>query len=608
MKTFEGENMKKKFGLMLALMAALICALAISVSAATIYKTDDGTTLFSYVDENNDFIFDSYEGSFPKADDFGNELTWYITSTSTVNGDTVHTVAALKTLGEAGKINENGAYSFIAPVTNKNTVSVNFPDNAGIKTIPAFGGYGTRAQNNVLFAYCPNTVTVFDDGAFQETPVIVAELDDETPITYFPHKMFHEARNVIVVNIPASVEIIKSIDHRMGTPFCYTYSLKTVTFAPNSKLTRIDQFAFYDSNIEEIQFPDSLVAVNQNLFRSCDNLKVIRFGTGFKYFENVDNNGNATTNHHSLTHTANGIQEVYIPASFYQEKPGVNYRVSYAFDGCSNAKFFFVGTKEQLDISIANFINSEWTTGASENNYIVSAYNANKIVSWAEYSKNPENYSGRYIIVDYNKCDAFYESVHLDDTNPCVINCDRCGAYGVAKENPVHNIATTIKYVSFDKAGIKTIGCINEGCAHGTSEDAVALFVNLGYSSSEYGVGGIAVGFTVNKDAITEYETITKEVVGYGVFATLKDTIGKNDIFMQDGTIVPGVISVEMTGYEYSVFEIKLTGITDERKDIEFAIGAYVVTTKDENKEYSYLQGGTPNENEKYHFISYNNR
>ncbi len=598
----------RKIILTFAVMAMLVCIFAISVSAATVYKNADGEELFSYLDENNDYIFDSYVGSFPKTDEQGNELTWYITSTSTVNGDTVHTVDALKTLGEAGKINENGAYSFIAPVTNKNTVSVNFPDNAGIKTIPAFGGYGTRAQNNILFAYCPNTVTVFDDGAFQETPVIVAELDDETPITYFPHKMFHEARNVIVVNIPASVEIIKSIDHRMGAPFCYTYSLKTVTFPKNSVLTRIQAYAFYESKIEEIQFPDSLVAVNQNLFRGCRNLKVVRFGENFKYFENVDEKGNATTNHHSTTHTATGIVEVYLPATFYQSKPDVNYRVSYAFDGCTNAKFFFVGTREQLDLSIANFINSEWTTGATDHNYIVTAYNENKIVTWAEYKENPDNYQGRYIITDYNRCDAFYEGEHLDDTNPCVINCDRCKAYGVAKENPVHNIATTIKYVSFDKAGTKTIGCINEGCTHGTSEDAVALFVNLGYSSPEYGVGGIAVGFTVNKDAIAEYETITKEVVGYGVFATLKDTIGKNDIFMQDGTIVPGVISVEMTGYEYSVFEIKLTGITDERKDIEFAIGAYVVTIKDDNKEYSYLQGGTPNENEKYHFISYNNR
>lgn len=595
----------RKIILTVAVVAMLVCIFAISVSAATVYKNADGEELFSYVDENNDYIFDSYVGSFPKTDEQGNELTWYITKTTTENGNTVHTVACLKTLGEAGNIDDSGVFTYTSPVTNKNTVSVNFPDNKGIKKIPMFGSYGTRKQNNILFAYLPNTLTEFPESLFQETPVLIAEIDDETPTTYVPHKLFHEARNIKVINIPASVEIIYSQNEKMGAPFCYTYSLKTVTFAPNSKLTRIDQFAFYDSNIEEIQFPDSLVAVNQNLFRSCDNLKVIRFGTGFKYFENVDNNGNATTNHHSLTHTANGIQEVYIPASFYQEKPGVNYRVSYAFDGCSNAKFFFVGTREQLDLSIANFINSEWTTGATDHNYIVTAYNENKIVTWAEYKENPDNYQGRYIIVDYNKCDAFYESVHLDDTNPCVINCDRCKAYGVAKENPVHNIATTIKYVSFDKAGTKTIGCINEGCTHGTSENAPALFVSLGYSVSEDGNGEVAIGYIVNKEAVKEYKEITKQTVKYGVFIALKDVIGDGFVFKQDGTASNGVLNVPILNNMFSTFELKISGFVDENKDIEFAMGAYVITEGEEIK-YSYLQDGTPLENEKYYFVSYN--
>ena len=35
-------------------------------------------------------------------------------------------------------------------------------------------------------------------------------------------------------------------------------------------------------------------------------------------------------------------------------------------------------------------------------------------------------------------------------------------------------------------------------------------------------------------------------------------------------------------------------------------MGAYVITTDDESTEYSYLQGDTPNEGEKYFFVSYN--
>ena len=308
--------MKKRLLFLTVLVVALVALLAISASAAVVYKTADGTTLFSYVDANSDYDFDSYEGSFPKTDADGNHLTWYITATATEGSDTVHTVASLKTVGEAGSINASGAYTYTSPVTNKNTVSVNFPDNAGIKTIPAFGGYGTRSQNNVLFAYLPNTLTELPESLFQETPVIVGEIDDETPVTFIPHKLCHEARNIENVNIPASATVIKSQDDRNGATFCNTLSLKTVTFAPNSKLTRIHQYAFYGSGIEEIQFPDSLVAVNQNLFRNCKNLKVLRFGANFQYFENVNQNDVITTNHHSLTHTATALLEIYLPASF----------------------------------------------------------------------------------------------------------------------------------------------------------------------------------------------------------------------------------------------------------------------------------------------------
>lgn len=598
--------MKKKFFLTFVVISILIFVFAISVGASTIYKTEDGTTLFSYVDEDGNHIFDSYEGAFPKIDENGNELTWYITSTTKENGNTIHTVASLKTLGEAGKINENGAFSYISPVTNKNTVSVNFPDNAGITSIPSFGAYGTRSQNNILFAYCPNTVTEFGESVFQETPVIVAELDDETPITFIPHKMFHEARNVKVVNIPASVEVIKSISSNMGTSFCYTYSLKTVAFAPNSKLTTIQALAFCDSNLEEIQFPESYVEIDQNVFRGCKNLKVVRFSSNFQSFKNVDSNGNPTTAHHSFTHTANAIQEVYIPVSFYQTKPDVNYRVSYAFDGCSNAKFFYTGTKEQLDIAIANFINNEWTTGATDHNYLVTAYNEKKIVTWEDYSQNPDNYQGRYIIINYNNCDAFYEGNHIEDNNPCVINCDRCNLAGVAEENPIHALLTTIKHESFDDKGVKTICCTNEDCKYSVSEITPALFVCLGYSVPENGREEIVIGYMVNKEAIKTYQDIMGTTLKYGVFAGLQSKIGDNYIFNEDETIIDNVINVEISNDEYVAFELKISGFKDGYKNIKVAMGAYVIESDGTSNNYSYMQGAKPESGDKYYFVSYN--
>ena len=43
-----------------------------------------------------------------------------------------------------------------------------------------------------------------------------------------------------------------------------------------------------------------------------------------------------------------------------------------------------------------------------------------------------------------------------------------------------------------------------------------------------------------------------------------------------------------------------------ERYRFPKAIGAYTKVIDGENTEYSYMQPGTPNENEKYCFVSYN--
>ena len=596
--------MKKKVFLILLMVSILACVFAISASASTIYKTENGETLFSYTDDNGDYIFDSYTGAFPKTDDNGNELTWYIKEKATENGNTVITVKSLKTLGEAGNINESGVFSFISPVTNRNTVSVNYPDNSGIVKIPEFGSYGTRAQNNILFAYLPNTLTEFPTSLFQETPVIVGEIDDETPVTVVPYKLCHEARNIKVINIPAAVTRIESYDDRNGAPFCNTLSLKTVTFAPNSRLTHIQPYAFCGSKIEEIQFPASLISINQNLFRSCTNLKVIRFSENFQYFENVNRTGNVDTNHHSVTHTVNGLKEIYIPASFYATKPNVNYKVSYAFDGGTNVKYFYTGTAEQLAQAKENFQNSEWTTNAGDHNY--KFLNAT-VVPYSVYAQNPSNYdNGNYVICDYNACDAFHKGVHNEDNNTCVINCERCGLENVPEKNPVHNIVTDITYVSFDKAGVKSVACSNEGCNHSEVTEASALFVCSGYSIPENDRIAISVCYVINKTALLEYKSLNSGFE-YGVFAVLESKIGTNEIFKEDGNLTTSSICANMTNELVAAVTLKITGFTtEEHKSLGLAMGIYTKEIENGNSKYSYVQVKEPENGQKYSFISYN--
>lgn len=279
----KGENMRKI--LLITLMLVLACALAISVGATTIYKDENGNELFSYEtesvtitpSENGNATFEvisSYKGEFAKADENGTPLTWYIKSTEAVDGNTVYTVASLPTVetegydSYAGTINSNGAYNYVSSINKKNVVSANFPDNAGILSFGfgAFGGYGTRVQNRLLFCYMPNTITVLDDSIFQETPVLVVEMDDEAPITVIPHKFAHQARSLRSIHIPASVEIIKSTTYNNGVSFYQTYCLESVTFSEKSQLKTIEQFAFAQSGVKYITLPDCLETLGNKAF------------------------------------------------------------------------------------------------------------------------------------------------------------------------------------------------------------------------------------------------------------------------------------------------------------------------------------------------------
>jgi hypothetical protein len=161
-----------------------------------------------------------------------------------------------------------------------------------------------------------------------------------------------------------------------------------------------------------------------------------------------------------------------------------------------------------------------------------------------------------------------------------------------------------IVYASFDKAGTKTVSCTSEGCTYCVTEKVDPLFVNLGFSASQYG-DMMSVNYRVNAGAIAEYEKITGETVNYGVFAVKAETIGINDIFDENGDERQGVIAADITGAGFNLFNLKIMGFDEEQKTIDLAMGAFVKTSKEGAVKYSYLQIDEPT-NGKYFFASYN--
>ena len=201
------------------------------------------------------------------------------------------------------------------------------------------------------------------------------------------------------------------------------------------------------------------------------------------------------------------------------------------------------------------------------------------IVLNTEYESNKSDYAtGKHIVYGYNLCDLLYNGAHL-----------------ISEQ--------VYEFTSFTEKSYLKNTCTR--CQSVLVEEIAPLFVNLGFSASEYDGTQISVNYKVNAQAVVKYEEATGEKLNYGVFAVRADRIETNDIFDADGKALDGVIAADITGSGYTLFNLKITGFTSEQKDIDLAMGAYVGTTKEEKTTYSYLQIAAPT-NGKYYCASYN--
>ncbi len=266
--------MKKK--LLLTLFAAMLFTviLALGISASTVYKDEGGNTLFSYeLDEKN--IISTYTGEFPKTDEDGNHLTWYVKSTASEGGNTVKTVASFLTMDESYMTLSNGIYTYKSGtgVTSVNIVAVSFPQNSGITKLNlANSGYRNAyaySSNTaeILFIYLPNTLTELPERVAQSTRALVCHIPMETPITTISRVAFHDSKCLREINIPSSVTLIDGKNANDGAAFYSCDSLEKVYFGENSQLTTVNPYAFHRCvKLNTLRLPDSVTTVGTHAF------------------------------------------------------------------------------------------------------------------------------------------------------------------------------------------------------------------------------------------------------------------------------------------------------------------------------------------------------
>lgn len=565
--------MKKKLFTSLFISVVFICLLAFNASAEiTVY--DDAPTKLNITVTTDDIVVFNDGFSCP---------TGYISSdvTETSNGWNGHS-----TVGELFD------FSYIREKTGKNygfgdIVSVDIPQG-----VTYIGGYGIQGASNIEKISFPNTITglggwllmgctsleecVFEHGENDNLTTIGPEffancsslraISFPDCITTFGWNVtydggyFKNCTNLGAIHLPKKLEIM------------YGRTDGDSVFGDLTNIYFVNESFTYDnipSKPDVYYFPSSLAKMTGTPFKNCKNLNnVLVFGqsttniTRGWEFEGVE--------------SGNGVRPAVV---FLGDTTSIN------VNGWNVSAIYFANP---------NDVNSS-TAGVSGSGTI--------------YYCNAEGNTNHLIetIVDIPaKCEVDAVKVTYCFCG-CEILTEKVTGTALSHDYDYLNGEATLvsySYTNYLANGTKIVSCAT--CKENGMFVTPAFFTCVGYSVPEKGGDGIAIGYTVNNEAIIEYTTATGKILKYGVFAVLQEKLGTNDIFDEKGKASNGVINAEIDSYQYVSFELRIVGFTEKYKDTKIAIGAYTAVTEGDITVYSYMQLGTPNEGEKYCFISFN--
>lgn len=528
--------MKRKLLIISFVMIAIMLALAISVSAKTIYKDENGTELFEceIADSYHIASYKIKNGGFAKVDSNGNALTWYLNSTVTEGENTIKYVKSIKT----SDCFANGDYT--NGVDRYKVVSANWDE--GITAIPAFGNWSGNISKEILFVYVPDSVTTLPQRLFQKTSVLFCEIKPTSSLKEINLYMMYEAMSIREIYFPASLEVIKD-----GTELAINAKrLEKVTFHPDCKLTEIPSCMFQNcSSLKTITLPNSITTVGSRTFQGCSSLEYINLGANLTYM-------NKTSNNHSFAFQCPKLQTVVIPKTFKAENIGndLDHAFQTNWSTSNSVVFYYTGTEAEFKLLQEKFAK------AGDNSEICGATIEN----------------GRLVLA--NHCETFYGGNHNYKTNDCVQSCDRCGI--VTKlENPSHKLSTSITYENgYLEVGTKHEKCTNKDCGYEATFDAKPLILFAGISTNNDNTG-ICVKYAVDNAAISEYRQ-AGNTFKYGVVAAA-NLENNSEVVNADLTSANGnSVVVAQIDDKYSAFDFVLKGFEEKHYTTNIVMCAYM--------------------------------
>ena len=436
----------------------------------------------------------------------------------------------------------------------------------GLTTIGQYAFANTNVESVVL----PSTLQTIGTYVFTECSSLVSVTSKSPTIG---NQMFYKCPNIENVVLENTVTIGTQA---FNNPNGGTTNIKDLVLPEG--LTSIGNYAFARCKITEIVLPSTLTTVSESVFLSCLSLKkVVALNTTFGV---------------NMFQSCSALNELVLTDKFTTF--GKN-----SLGSVSSTTFtiYYTGT----DYERIRDLGSACTDRFKENSGKGTSY-----CTYEDYLNGNYRQYKYMCIYDINLCTAAFDDIHTEpsDDGNCTtaLVCSMCKEYTI-REAKEHISNSRAFYASYTEKGEYYVGCTNEGCTVGTTEELSPLFTCLGYSSSYYGNSGLALGFVADRKAIARYNELTGEAIGYGIFAVAQSNAEGKEIIDVNGVGAKGVASVEFSGREYDVLEMKITGFeTEEHKNAQLALGAYVI----DGGKVHYLQIGTPAEGQTYSYTSYN--
>lgn len=291
------------------------------------------------------------------------------------------------------------------------------------------------------------------------------------------------------------------------------------------------------SSLTEVTLPNGLTTLSKMAFANCSNLVTVRFGSDFNKFTSPNND-------YETFLGSNKLKYVYLPASFADNVTATNNQFKNIFNNSQKATFFLVGDYDDALESRAKFI----ATNANQ------AYANAQIVEFdpdIDYKTYAETLGHSIIVYNYSACEAFYEGKHINAIT-----------YGFDGED---------KYDSNF--------CMFDGCTRCVNKKATSygkLFTDKGYAKQNNG-SLFTYGIVFNTSTISLYEEKMGATFDYG-FVVANGELSAN-LVASDGTAVDGAIALDLSKAKdnFTVYNLKLTGIKDTQKDLAVYACAYII-------------------------------